>query len=272
MPERFGGRSTTWGLSESLLVDGQEVICCPGGVEVAMAALDKDTGKTVWTCTGLGEKPGYGSPILVEYGGLRQIVTMMGGSAVGVAAESGRLLWRYPHKVAMDVNVATPLYRDGRLAIFGTWGRGATLLRLNVRGDTCSVEEVWRTPELDNEHGGVVLVDGYLYGQADGNHRSRHWACLDWKTGKTMYSVPGLRTQRSGAVTYADGMIYAVSDLGTVALVPASPRSFQIVSQFRLPSAGSDPAWAHPVVCGRRLYLRHKDVLYAYVIRAKAIP
>jgi len=272
MPEKFGGRTTTWGLSGSLLVDGRNLICCPGGEKVAVVALDKDTGKAIWTCTGLGEKPGYGSPILVECGGLRQIVTMMAASAVGVAADTGRLLWRYPHKVAMDVNVATPIYRDGHLAIFGTWGRGATQLKLNVRGDACTVEEVWRTPELDNEHGGVVLVDGNLFGQADGNHRKRHWACLDWKTGKTMYSVEGLPTQRSGSVTFAEGMIYAVSDLGEVALVPASPRSFEIASRFRLPTAGNDPAWAHPVVCGGRLYLRHKDTLYAYDVRAAKTP
>jgi outer membrane protein assembly factor BamB len=272
MPQEFGGRTTTWGLAESLLVDGQHLICCPGGPKVAIVALDKDTGKTVWTCagigSGIGDKPGYGSAVLVECGGLRQIVTMMSASAVGIAADTGLLLWRYEHKVAMDVNVATPIYRDGHLAIFGTWGRGATLLKLNVRGDACTVEEVWRTRELDNEHGGVVLVGGYLYGQADGNHSKRHWACLDWKTGKTMYSVEGLPTQRSGSVTYADGMIYALSDLGTVALVPADPRGFEIISQFRLPTAGNDPAWAHPVVCGGRLYLRHKDTLYAYDIRS----
>ena len=114
----------------------------------------------------------------------------------------------------------------------------------------------------------MVLVGGCLYGQADGNHKKRHWACLDWETGKTIYSVPGLPTQRSGSVTFAEGMLYAVTDLGTVALVPADPRQFEPVSQFRLPSVGNDPVWAHPVVFGGRLYLRHKDTVYAYDVRA----
>ena len=267
--EKFGGRNIRWGLSESLLVDGDRVICSPGGKQTSVVALDADTGKTVWTCTGLGDLPGYAAPIVVEYGGLRQIVTMLSASAVGIAADTGKLLWRYPHKVSHDVNIATPVYRDGHLALLGTWGRGATMLRLHVRDGGCDAEEIWRTKELDNEHGGVVLIDGHLYGHADGNHRNRHWACLDWKTGKTMYSVKGLPTKKSGTLTYADGLLYVLCDSGTVALVPPVPDGFEIVSQFRLPAGGKGPTWAHPVISNGRLYLRHGDFLYAYDVRAR---
>jgi len=262
--EKFAGRNTTWGLSESLLVDGDRVICTPGGQEIGMVALDKDTGRTVWTCTGPGDKPGYAAPILIETGGLRQIVTMMSASAVGVAAETGRLLWTYKHKVAYDVNVATPVYRDGHLALFGTWGRGATMLKLLVDGENCSVETVWHTKELDNEHGGVVLVGDCLFGQADGNHKRRHWACLRWKTGKTSYAVEGLPVKRSGTLTYADGMLYVLSDRGTVALLTPTPEKFDVVSRFSLPEGGKGPLWAHPVVNRGRLYVRHGRFLYAY--------
>ncbi len=268
MLEKFDGRNIRWGLAESLLVDGDRVICTPGGEKIGVAALNKETGRTVWTCTGPGDRPGYVSPRIVDYAGLRQIVTIMSASAVGIAAESGKLLWKYKHKVAYDVNVNTPTYHDGHIALFGTWGRGATLLKLNVRGGGCDVEEVWRTEELDNEHGGVVLVGGYLYGQADGNHRDRHWACLDWRTGKTMYSVKGLPGKRSGTLTCADGMLYLLSDMGTVALMPPDPGDFRIISRFTLPAGGEGPAWAHPVVNGGRLYLRHGNFLYAYDVRS----
>jgi len=265
--ERFAGRGIRWGLSESLLVDRGRVFCFPGGEDVSMAALDGRTGRTIWTCRGEGDKPSYSSPILVEYGGLRQIVTMTSASAVGVDAESGTLLWRVDRPAPYDVNVSTPVYHDGHVAIFTTWGRGATLLKLEVDGRRCGVREVWHTDELDNEHGGVVLVDGYLYGHADGNHKRRHWACLEWTSGRTMYSVDGLPTKGSGALTYADGMLYLVSDQGTVGLVPARPSGFEIVSQFDLPPGGEGPSWAHPVVCGGRLYLRHGDLLYAYDVK-----
>ena len=269
MLRKFGGRNIRWGLSESLLVDGRNVICCPGGEKIGMAALDKETGATVWTCTGVGDEPAYCSPTVVDYGGLRQIVTMMSASAVGVAADSGRLLWKYTYKVAYGANVDTPVYRDGHLGLFGTWGYGATLLKLDVEGDRCTVRKVWHTKELDNEHGGVVLLGGYLYGHADGDHRQRHWACLDWRTGRTMYSVDGLPGS-TGALTCADGMLYLLGEQGTVALVPASPEAFRIVSRFDLPKQGKGRTWAHPVVFGGRLYLRHGQFLYAYDVRDKA--
>lgn len=264
---KFDGRNIRWGLSESLLIDGNNVICCPGGEEVSVAALHKDTGQTVWTCTGVDDKPGYTSPIVVDHDGTRQIVTMMSTSVVGVDADSGRLLWRHHHPVAFDVNIVTPVYHDGHIAVFGTWGCGATLLRLRVDGRDCSVERVWHTKDLDNEHGGVVLVDGYLYGHADGNHRNRHWACLDFHTGKTVYSADGPPGRRSGTLTYADGMLYLLGDQGTVALVPPNPDRFEITSRFQLPAGGKGPTWAHPVVCGGRLYIRHGDFLYAFDIR-----
>jgi len=266
--EKFNGRNIEWGLSESLLVDGQNVICCPGGEEVSMVALDRDTGETVWKCTGVGDKPSYASPIMVTYQGLKQIVTFMSASAIGVAADTGKLLWKYDHPVKYDANIVTPIYHEGHILLFATLARGATMLKLNVKDETCTVEEVWRTEELDNEHGGVVLIDGYFYGHADGNHKWRHWACLELQTGKTMYAVEGLPVQRSGALTYAEGMLYLINDSGTVALMPANPNGFEIVSQFQLPKGGKGPTWAHPVVCGGHLYLRHGNFLYTYDVRA----
>ena len=265
--EKFQGRNIEWALSESLLVDGQNVICCPGGEEVSMVALDKNTGEIVWTCTGVGDKPGYVAPIIVNYKGLRQIITVMYGSAIGVAADTGKLLWKYDHPIKYGSNISTPVYHNGRIITFRTFGVGATMLKLNVSGDTCTVEKIWQTGELDNEHGGVVLVDGYLYGHADGNHKWRHWACLELETGKTMYSVEGLPTKATGTQTYADGMLYLLSDSGVVALMPPDPAGFNIVSQFQLPRVSKGPFWTHPVVCGGILYLRHGDILYAYNVR-----
>lgn len=270
MIDKFEGRHPRWGLAESLLVDGNRLICCPGGPKAAMAALHKDTGETLWTCPGIDEPPGYASPIVVEYGGLRQIITMTGASTIGVAAETGKLLWKYDCPSRFDVNVSSLLFQDGELYFSETWGRGSTKLKLQVRGQACTVERVWHTEELDNEHGGVLLVDGYLYGFADGNHRDRHWACLDWKTGKTMYSTKGLVGPRSATLTYADGMLYVMNERGVVALVPARPETFEIVSQFELPKQGDGPTWAHPVVCGGRLYLRHGNYLYVYDVRDRA--
>jgi len=267
--DKFKGRNSEWGLAESLLVDGDNIICCPGGEEISVAALDRNTGETVWLCKGIGDKPAYVSPIIVDYNGLRQFITVMSASAIGVNADTGEFLWRYDHPVPYGSNISTPIYHDGHIIIFGTFGFGATMLRLNVIENTCTVEKVWHTEELDNEHGGVVLIDGYLYGHADGNHKWRHWACLELKTGRTMYSVDGLPAGASGALTYADGMLYLTGELRDVALVPATPEGFNIVSQFKFPKDGNGPLWAYPVVCGGRLYIRHGDILYVYNVRSE---
>jgi len=266
--ERFDGRNIRWGLAESLLVDGQRVICRPGGEKVIMAALDKDTGKTLWTCTGLDDKPGYAAPILVDCGGLRQVVTITANWAIGVAVDTGKLLWKYPQKVPYEANCITPVYHDGHVVLSGTWGGGATLLKLTVTGQTCKARKVWWSDALDSEHGGIVLIDGYLYGQADGNHKRRRQVCLDFKTGRTMWASEKLKGKRSATVSAAGGMLYIMTDRGEVALVRPNPKRLDIVSRFDLPKGGKGEAWAHLVICGGRLYIRHGEFLYVYDVRA----
>ena len=266
---RFGGRLPRWGVSESLLVVGRRVICTPGGKTAALAALDKDTGKTVWTCSGIDDKPGYTTAALVDHGGLKQVVTIMANFAVGVSLDTGKLLWKYPHKVPWEANCVTPVHVNGKLLLSGTWGRGATLLKLNVSGKRCTVKEVWRTKSLDNEHGGIIVVDGYIYGQADGGHRKRRMECLELKTGRTMWSTPRLAGRRTSTLTFADGMFYVLTDEGQVALVRPNPKRLEVVSSFNLPKGGKNEVWAHMAICSGRLYIRHDKFVYAYDVRRK---
>ncbi len=267
LTDRFGGRSPQWGLAESVIIDGEKLICCPGGEKVGVVALNKDTGETIWTSTGIGDRPAYASGIIVEHAGLRQFITTMSASVVGVDLSTGRLLWRWEQEAPYGVNVATPVYHGGHVAVSTTWGRGTTKLKLVVEGGDCSVEKVWHSGQLDNETGGFILAGGYLYGLADGNHRRRHWVSLDWTTGELMYDASG-PGRRQAATSYADGMLYLLGEEGTMALARAVPEKFEIISQFNLPKGPEGPAWAHPVIHGGRLYLRHSDWLYAHDIRA----
>jgi len=263
--KKFGGRNITWGLAESLLIDGDRLICVPGGEETGIVALNKLTGETVWTAKGIGEKPGYSSPIVVEHGGLRILVALMAKAIVGVNADTGELLWKVEHVTPFDESIFLPLHHDGHIYFATAHARGSRLLKLNVEGKKCSVELVWRTEKLDSHHGGVVLLDGYLYGFCHGNYKPR-WDCLEWATGKLMHSEP---TGVAGSVTYADGMIYGMDERGRVMLIRPSPTERRVVSEFQLPKGGPGPFWAHPVVCGGRLYLRHSDSLFAYDIQAR---
>jgi outer membrane protein assembly factor BamB len=261
--ERFDGRNITWALAESLLIDGDNVICTPGGERIGMAALNKRTGQTMWTCEGINDKPGYSSPIAFEYKGLRQIVVLMAQSVVGVNADTGRLLWRVQHVTPFDENINTPIYHDGCVFVCSRT-TGSRLIRLNVDGERVSVKELWKSELLESQHGGVILLDGYLYG-ASRSSSLGPWVCLDFKTSKRMYAEPGIGT---GSLTYADGMIYALNQSRTVALVRPTRHAFEVISQFSIPKGGRGPTWAHPVVCDGRLYVRHGNFLYCYDIKA----
>ena len=262
--QEFAGRNITWGLAESPLVVDDLVICTPGGKEISMVALDRHSGRAVWKCTGAGDKPGYASPILVEYHGLRQIITAMSESYAAVRASYGQLLWRYPFKVYADENIVTPIVHDGFVIISGCVKNGTSSLRLLVDGDRCSVEEAWHNDRLDNKQGGIVLVNGRLYGYAELASRGVPWVCVDARSGKTVFQSAPLKSTykyKSGSLTYADGRFYLYSDNGNMALAKATDRGLEVTGRLRIETPGERPTWAHSVVCGGRLYVRYGDRL-----------
>jgi outer membrane protein assembly factor BamB len=260
--DAFQSENVNWALAASVLVDDDRVIVAPGGPSTAVVALDRRDGRVVWESPSVGDLAGYGSPIVAEHQGLRMIVTLTDKAVIAVRAADGGLLWRFPHETRWDENIFTPIHHDGHVFV-STQFTGSVLLRLLVDGDTCAVEQVWRSEDLDNHHGGVVLLDGYLYGSGRAN--GGRWACLDWKTGETKYLERGVG---KGSVVAADGMLYTLSERGVAGLVPATPDGHAVVSEFRIPDGGEGPVFAHPVVCGGRLYLRHGQHLYCYDIRA----
>jgi outer membrane protein assembly factor BamB len=258
--KEFEAKNIMWALAESLLVDGDHVICCPGGEKASVAALDKKTGKTVWTAKSTGAAAGYASPVLAECQGLRIIFTMSSKALVAVNADNGELLFTVPHETKYDVNATSPIYHDGQVFVCSGYGTGSALLNLKVDGQKASADPAWQSKKLDNHHGGVLLLDGYLYGANDAG-----WVCLEWKTGKSMVAERGVG---KGSLTYADGMLYTLSEQREMGIVPATPGAHKVASRFKIPSGGEGLSWAHPVVCGGRLYVRHSDNLFAYDVRA----
>ena len=258
---QFGGKNIQWALSESVLLDGDRLICCPGGPEAGVVALNKRTGEVVWKCP-TGDRAGYASPVLVEHKGLRMIITLTLKAMIGVNADTGKLLWRVEHVSYADENVLRPVYHDGHVFI-STVAAGSRKWKVNVQGTAASVEQVWRNKHMDNHHGGVVLLDGHLYGSSCAYNRSK-WICLDWRSGKALYVDAGVG---KGSLTVADGMLYILGEGGTMGLVSPSPEAHTVVSRFEPPKGGKGPWWAHPVVSAGRLYVRHSDLLYAYDVR-----
>jgi len=260
--EKFQSKIATWAMAESLLVDGEHLICCPGGPQTCMVALNKKTGSVVWKAPSTEELAGYASPALIEYQGIRIVITLTSKGMVGVNADTGELLWHVKHKSYADENVMMPIFHDGHVFI-STLKAGSVKWKINVKDGKVSLEEVWRTQELDNHHGGVLLVNGNLYGTSTFRNRNL-WICLDWETGRNKYMDKGVG---KGSLTYADGMLYTLSIDGVMGLVRPIPMGHELVSSFKIPEGGKGNSWAHPVVCGGRLYIRHSEFLYVYSVK-----
>jgi outer membrane protein assembly factor BamB len=263
--KEFDAKNITWGLAESVLIDGDRVICSPGGKKASVVALDKNTGKTVWAAKSTGELANYATPVLAEYQGLRMVLTMIQKALIGVNADNGDLLFRHKHETRFDINATSPILHDGRIFITSGYGSGSEMLKLTVDGKKASVERVWQSKDLDNHHGGVILLDDYLYGAAHQSEGGR-WICLAWSDGATKYADKGVG---KGSLTCADGMLYCWSEQGRVGLVSATPQKYDLISSFTVAKGGDGPTWAHPVVCGGRLYLRHGNMLHVYDVRTE---
>ncbi|MDY0166447.1 MAG: PQQ-like beta-propeller repeat protein [Thermoguttaceae bacterium] len=259
--EKFESQNIQWALAEAVLVDGDHVICSPGGPRTAMVAIHKEDGRTAWESQSAGDLAGYASPSMGVFQGVRMIFTLTSQAVIGVNADSGELLWRFEHITPWRENILKPIYHDGHV-LASSQKTGSVLLRLTVDGRRVSVEPVWRNADLDSHHGGIVLVDGHLYGC--GRFNRDQWACLEWSTGRTRYLDAGVG---KGSLTYADGLLITRSERGPVGLVEATPNGHHIISRFEPPKEAEGPAWAHPVVCGGRLYLRHGEFLYCYRVR-----
>jgi hypothetical protein len=198
----------------------------------------------------------------------------MSESIVGVRASDGELLWRHPHKVFADENITTPLFHDGFLIVSGCGRKGTTALKLQVVDDKCSVTKHWHNTTLDIKQGGIVLLDGRLYGYAESQNRSEPWMCIDFESGDTIFQAAPIRSSykyRNGCLTYADGRFYLFADNGNMSLVKPTDTGFKVTGRLKIEDPGELPTWAHPVVFGGRLYLRYGDRLGVYDV-AQRLP
>jgi len=259
--ERFRGHNITWAMSESLLIDGTRVLVTPGGEKALIAALDTQSGQTVWTTPPLRDnQAGNSSPLLFRHAGRRTIANCSSGHVFAVDAASGDLLWTVPLKNIFGVNVAAPVYGAGRIFCTTPYVDGACYA-LSPGPGSSQPEKVWNT-SLDTCTGTLLFVDGLLYGSGYKAHKS--WLCLDWESGRTLYELKDLTT---GAAVYADGRLYCLAEDGQVALLRPMLKRFEVDGRFRLLSAKVNDAWAHPVLHHGKLYLRYHDTLWCYDVK-----
>jgi outer membrane protein assembly factor BamB len=253
----FDGKNITWGVTETVVVDGDKVYLTPGGKKNNVVAMNRFNGDLIWTSPGVGELSAYCTPLLVDLPARKLLVTMTADHIIGLDASDGKLLWSYPQTNRWNVHANTPVFYNGDLFCFSGYGQGG--VKLDLSSDGSSVKKAWTNKNLDSRIGGIVVVDGYLYGSGD---NSREWRCVDWETGEEKYASNDVG---KGVVIYADGMLYCYSDRGELALAEASPKGFNVLGQTRV-TLGTGQHWSHPVIHQKRLYLRHGNVLIAYKI------
>lgn len=256
----FGGRNITWLISESPLVDGNRLIVTPGGDEASIVALDKMTGNTIWASKELSDPAGYSSCLAADVGGVRAIIGFTGRAAVGVRASDGKLMWRYETVANRTANIATPIFYENKVFYSSGYGTGCALLGLKAEGGEVRATEIYFSKDMQNHHGGLVLVNGYLYGFSNAILH-----CMEFATGKTVWRH---RSVGKGTLTYADGNLYLLSEGNVVGLAEASPEGYKEKGRFEIADQGL-PSWAHPVVCGGKLFIRNQGMLTCYDIKAR---
>ncbi|MHC4566583.1 MAG: PQQ-binding-like beta-propeller repeat protein [Planctomycetota bacterium] len=272
----LGGKNPGWRFSESPLVDGDKLVCTPGGRDSVMAALDKKTGDVVWKSSmpDIGPKgkdeAGYSSVIAADIVGVRQYVQLTNKGLVGVAAKDGRFLWGYNRIANKTANISTPVVCGDSVFCSTAYGTGSALIKLTNTGDGVSAQEVYflEAGTFQNHHGGFVRIGEHIYGGH--GHGAGKPSCVEVETGNVVWQAdqPG---GGSAAVLYADGHLYFRYQDDVLALIEANPHEYRLKSKFKLPKRKgmSGNGWAHPVIVDGKLYVRHADVLLVYDVKAR---
>jgi outer membrane protein assembly factor BamB len=259
--QEFGGKPGTWAYCESPLVDGEVVMCSPGGLDAPMVAFDKNTGSVIWKAQiPQGDDAGYASAIKLQLGGNKQYVQFLAKGLVGIDAANGQMLWRYDGTGSGPANMATPVAMEN--LIYTPGQAGSAVVKLTATGSGVQAEEVYRVRGLPNAIGGAVEVGGYLYGTT----RNDGLVCADFKTGDVKWKDPSIGM---GAVCSADGLLFVFGENGEAALVEATPQAYREKGRFTpadRPEHSNDmeKSWAYPTVANGRLYLRDKGTLWCY--------
>lgn len=256
----FGGRVGKWAYSESVLIDGDVLVCTPGGESATLAALNKNTGEVIWkSAIPDGDIADYASIMIANVGGIKQYVQFLRKGLVGVEAKTGKFLWRYDHTKDQNANMASPVVQGNRVFSTSSRGGGGTV-ELKVEGESVSATELYFSRGLGAAMGGAVLVDGKLYGAGNALF------CADFSTGNVLWTE---RSVGAASICYADGRLYVRGHGGEVALVELSAEGYREKGRFTPPDRGPKPAWPHPVVANGNLYLRDWGTLLCYDVRAK---
>jgi outer membrane protein assembly factor BamB len=260
-----------WGFSESPLIDGDHLICTPGGRDGSIICLNKSDGSTVWRCKEVTDAAAYASIIAADVDGVHQYIQVLHQGIAGVRASDGKLLWYYdrPGKTA---TVPTAIYHDHHVYVTAGYNVGCDMFKLTKDGEEFKTEKVYSNQNLVNHHGGVVLLDGFIYGHSY-QGPNKGWVCQEFLTGKIKWTSDGKGGPGKGSLTYAAGHLFCYDEkTGNLHIAEASPKAWKETGVIKLPKKSSDRfrndnCWTHPVIANGKLYLRDQDLLFCFDVK-----
>lgn len=259
--KEFGSAVPGWGICESVLIDEDHVICTPGGKDATLAALDKSNGNTIWkAAVPDNDRIAYSSIIAIDVGGVKQYVQVTAKGTIGIRASDGKFLWRDDSAANGTANCCAPVATDGMVFTASGYGKGGSMVELSSHGGETSCLLAWHANKMQVHHGGLTLVEGYVYASSD----SGGLTCLELKTGKMKWQN---RSVGKGSVTWVEGKLIVRSEQGPVACVAATPEEYRELGRFSPKVRSNKPAWPYPVVTGGKLFLRDQDILQIYDVK-----
>ncbi len=262
----FNGKiMSRWGFSESPLVDGNLVICTPGGVDGTVVALDKNTGNLIWRTTAWTDEAGYSSPIVAEVDGVRQYIQQAAKSVAGISAKEGKILWKIEIPAYKTAVIPTPVYHDHTVYVTSGYNAGCTYIRLVKQGDAFTADTLYANKNMVNHHGGVVLIDGHIYGYSD----PHGWVCQELKSGKSVWKKRDKEAGKGAVLAVNDRLLLLSERGGLLTIIDASPDGWKEYGRMEFPERTQiktidNMIWAHPVIANGKLYLRDHDLLFCY--------
>ncbi len=264
----FGGQPGVWAYSESPLIDGDTLVCTPGGADATLIALNKTNGEMIWKAqVPGGDAAGYASIIPVEASGVKQYIQFLSKGVVSVDAKSGKFLWRYDKTGKGPANIATAVAGDGLVYTSNGFVGGATV-KIEGEGDKLAAKELYLERGLPTSIGGSVLVNGHLYGT-----NPQGLVCAEFATGKIKWKEKGIG---AASVLYADGLLFLHGENNKMALVEATSEGYREKGKFSLPSPPkhaqrfpAEVAWTYPALANGRLYIRDLGTIWCYDVKGQ---
>ncbi len=259
----------SWGVSESILIVDDKVVCTPGGEQTTVVAFDKLTGELIWKTESTHGLRAYASPTIYEWNGFRYILAINGTYLHAIDPDTGEIIWKYKYfdntKWTYQPGLIwtnTPVFNENQIWISKGYNYPSVMLEMDSSG--LFVREKYIDHTFDNHHHGQILIDGHLYGSNWQSNGKGKWACMNWERGEITWVHDW---NNKGSIIYADGLFYLYEERrGNVGLLKPNKDHFELLSSFKITN-GTGPHWAHPYLALGKLWVRHGDWMGAYKVK-----